>query len=39
MEAAHGNLDPGVAQGSCNIESAGVLVRLDAEQSLNFLAL
>jgi hypothetical protein len=32
MEAAHGNLDPGVAERSCNIESARVLVRLDTDE-------
>ena len=31
MESAHGNLDPGVAEWSCNIESARVLVRLDTD--------
>src|SRR5262249_4101420 len=32
MEAAHGDLDPGVAERSCNIESARILVRLDTGQ-------
>ena len=32
MEAAHGDLDPGVAERSCNIESTRILVRLDTDQ-------
>src|SRR5215831_4261658 len=32
MEAAHGDLDPGVAERSYNIESARILVRLDTDQ-------
>src|SRR6516164_2055280 len=32
MEAAHGDLDSGVAERSCNIESARILVRLDTDQ-------
>src|SRR5262249_9500615 len=32
MEAAHNDLDPGVAKRSCNIESARILVRLDTDQ-------
>src|SRR5262249_6682371 len=32
MEAAHNDLDPGVAERSCNIESARILVRLDTDQ-------
>jgi hypothetical protein len=31
MEAAHGNLDSVVAERSCNIEGARVLVRLDTD--------
>ena len=32
MEAAHGNVDAGLAERSCNIESARILVRLDTGQ-------
>jgi hypothetical protein len=32
MEAAHGDVDPGLAERSCNIESARILVRLDTGQ-------